>query len=34
LDDVNITVKAFAAVKDKLTSGVYKNSAIALSFGE
>ena len=34
LEDVNITVKAFAAVKDKLTSGVYKNSAIALSFGE
>ena len=34
LDDVNLTVKAFAAVKDKLTSGVYKNSALALSFGE
>jgi len=32
--DVNLTVKAFAAVKDKLDSGVYKNSALALSFGE
>jgi len=34
IDDVNLTVKAFAAVKDKLTSGVYKNSELALSFGE
>jgi glycine C-acetyltransferase len=34
LDDVNLTVKAFAAVKDKLISGVYKNSELALSFGE
>lgn len=32
--DVNLTVEAFAAVKDKLDSGVYKNSALALSFGE
>jgi glycine C-acetyltransferase len=34
LEDVNLTIKAFAAVKDKLISGVYKNSALALSFGE
>ena len=34
LEDVNLTVKAFAAVKDKLVSGIYKNSEIALSFGE
>jgi glycine C-acetyltransferase len=34
LEDVDLTVKAFAAVKDKLTSGVYKNSELALSFGE
>jgi glycine C-acetyltransferase len=34
LEDVDLTIKAFAAVKDKLTSGVYKNSALALSFGE
>jgi glycine C-acetyltransferase len=34
LDDVAETVKAFAAVKDKLTSGIYKNSELALSFGE
>ena len=34
LADVEETVKAFAAVKDKLTSGIYKNSELALSFGE
>ena len=34
LEDVDLTIKAFAAVKEKLTSGVYKNSALALSFGE
>ncbi len=34
LEDVEETVTAFAAIKEKLTSGVYKNSALALSFGE
>ena len=34
LEDVEETVTAFAAVKDKLTSGIYKNSELALSFGE
>lgn len=34
LEDVEETVTAFAAVKDKLVSGIYKNSEIALSFGE
>ncbi|HCH45660.1 MAG TPA: 8-amino-7-oxononanoate synthase, partial [Algoriphagus sp.] len=34
LDDVKETVQAFAAVKDKLTSGQYRNSEIAVSFGE
>ncbi|WP_343852167.1 aminotransferase class I/II-fold pyridoxal phosphate-dependent enzyme [Algoriphagus jejuensis] len=34
LEDVEETVTAFAAVKDKLASGIYKNSELALSFGE
>jgi glycine C-acetyltransferase len=32
--DVEETVTAFAAIKEKLTSGTYKNSELALSFGE
>lgn len=34
LEDVEETVTAFAAIKEKLTSGVYKNSELAMSFGE
>jgi glycine C-acetyltransferase len=34
IEDVEETVNAFAAVKDKLNSGIYKNSEIALTFGE
>ncbi len=34
LEDVNETVSAFAAIKEKLTSGFYKNSELAISFGE
>ncbi|WP_192350159.1 aminotransferase class I/II-fold pyridoxal phosphate-dependent enzyme [Algoriphagus sp. Y33] len=34
LEDVEETVTAFAAIKEKLTSGVYKNSKLAMSFGE
>ena len=34
LADVNETVAAFAAIKEKLTSGFYKNSELAISFGE
>ncbi len=32
--DVEETIKAFAAIKEKLTSGFYKNSELAISFGE
>jgi glycine C-acetyltransferase len=31
---VEETIKAFAAIKDKLTSGIYKNSEYAISVGE
>ena len=34
IEDVNETITAFAAIKEKLTSGVYKNSELAISFGE
>ncbi|MEB2780121.1 aminotransferase class I/II-fold pyridoxal phosphate-dependent enzyme [Algoriphagus persicinus] len=34
LEDVDQTITAFAAIKEKLTSGVYKNSEFAISFGE
>ncbi|WP_143960647.1 aminotransferase class I/II-fold pyridoxal phosphate-dependent enzyme [Litoribacter populi] len=34
LEDVRETIAAFEAVKDKLTSGFYKKSALAVSFGE
>ena len=34
LDDVEETITAFATIKDKLTSGVYKNSELAISVGE
>ena len=34
LEDVAETIAAFEAVKDKLTNGVYKSSALAISFGE
>ncbi|MEP1086084.1 aminotransferase class I/II-fold pyridoxal phosphate-dependent enzyme [Algoriphagus sp.] len=34
LEDVEETVTAFAAIKEKLTSGFYKNSKLAISFGE
>jgi glycine C-acetyltransferase len=34
LEDVEETIQAFAAVKDKLTSGFYKNSELALSIVE
>jgi len=34
LEAVNETVKAFAAVKEKLTSGQYRNSELAITFGE
>lgn len=34
ISDVEETITAFAAIKEKLTSGTYKNSALALSFGE
>lgn len=34
LADVEETIQAFAAIKEKLTSGVYKNSELAISFGE
>ncbi len=34
LEEVEETVTAFAAIKEKLTSGVYKNSKLAMSFGE
>jgi glycine C-acetyltransferase len=34
LEDVQETIAAFEAVKDKLTSGFYKKSALAASFGE
>lgn len=33
-EDVEETINAFAAVKEKLTSGTYKNSELALSVGE
>lgn len=32
--DVNETIAAFEAVKDKLTSGYYRNTEMAMSFGE
>ncbi len=34
LEDVEETIQAFAAIKGKLDSGVYKNSELAVSFGE
>ncbi len=34
LEDVKETITAFAAIKEKLTTGVYKNSEFASSFGE
>jgi len=34
IEDVEETVSAFAAIKEKLTSGVYKNSKLAIAFGE
>lgn len=34
IDDVEETVSAFAAIKEKLTSGFYKNSKLAIAFGE
>jgi glycine C-acetyltransferase len=34
LADVDETIAAFEAVKEKLTSGYYKNTAFAVSFGE
>tara|TARA_R110002072_G_scaffold2013_1_gene17110 strand:- start:3999 stop:5219 length:1221 start_codon:yes stop_codon:yes gene_type:complete len=34
LEDVEETITAFAAIKEKLTSGVYKNSELAMSVGE
>lgn len=34
LEDVEETIAAFASVKDKLASGHYMNSELALSFGE
>lgn len=34
IDDVNETIAAFEAVKDKLTSGYYRNTELAMSFGE
>lgn len=34
LEDVSETILAFATIKEKLTSGFYKNSELAISFGE
>jgi glycine C-acetyltransferase len=34
LEDVAETIAAFEAVKEKLSSGFYKKSALAMSFGE
>lgn len=34
IEDVNETIAAFEAVKDKLTSGYYRNTEMAMSFGE
>tara|TARA_R110002012_G_scaffold263161_3_gene445748 strand:+ start:951 stop:2171 length:1221 start_codon:yes stop_codon:yes gene_type:complete len=34
IEDVEETITAFAAIKEKLTSGFYKNSELAISFGE
>ncbi|MCL6259988.1 aminotransferase class I/II-fold pyridoxal phosphate-dependent enzyme [Aquiflexum sp. TKW24L] len=34
IEDVNETIDAFEAVKDKLTSGYYRNTEMAMSFGE
>jgi glycine C-acetyltransferase len=34
IEDVNETITAFEAVKDKLTSGYYRNTELAMSFGE
>jgi glycine C-acetyltransferase len=34
LEDVAETIAAFEAVKEKLTNGIYKSSALAISFGE
>lgn len=34
LEDVRITIEAFEAIKDKLSSGYYKTSELATSFGE
>lgn len=34
LEDVRVTIEAFEAIKDKLSSGVYKTSELATSFGE
>lgn len=34
IEDVNETIDAFESVKDKLTSGYYRNTEMAMSFGE
>lgn len=34
LEDVRETISAFAAIKEKLTSGFYRNSELAISLGE
>jgi glycine C-acetyltransferase len=34
LEDVNETISAFEGIKEKLTSGFYKNSELAISVGE
>jgi glycine C-acetyltransferase len=34
IEDVNETIAAFASIKEKLTSGFYKNSEYAISVGE
>jgi glycine C-acetyltransferase len=34
LEDVKETISAFAAIKEKLTSGFYRNSELAISLGE
>ena len=34
LEDVSETIAAFEAVKEKLTSGYYRSTELAMSFGE
>jgi glycine C-acetyltransferase len=34
LEDVAETIAAFEAIKDKLTSGYYRSTELATSFGE